>query len=232
MTRTTLAICLAIAVCCAQTTVGLASPASAEKERSTANLVDVRGHVWVNGEETIAGQTIFSGSEMQSDRNSGAVVSLGARGRAEVLPQSELKFDFGATTIAWTLARGGIRLAAPQGVTASVTTSECVVVSELKEVAVFTVKTGAHRTDISAQAGSVIIQTSDRTVRIGAGEQYTVGQGTPGASPAGNSLTEREKWGIALGIGGAVALILIIIAARDDDEVIFQSPTLDITPTR
>lgn len=215
MTRSAIAFCLAIAVWCSYSSVGLSAHASG----SALYLgdADVRGRVLVNSEEARSGQTVFPGSEITTERESRLVVSLGAQGRAEVLPQSNFKLDFGANGISGALASGSVRLSAPHGVGASVTTGECVVASVPEEDAVFTVRTDARQTHVAAHAGSVTLRTGSEVVRIAAGEEYTVGQATGGAH-AGNSLTNREKAAIAFSIGGAFALILIVLAATDDDD--------------
>ena len=228
--RRLLALGLAAAVWHAGSAAAFAAPGPARLK--PAGDVSAFGRVLVDGAETLSGATFFSGSEVLTGDSARAVLGLGPEGRAELLPQSSLKLGFGDGQVAGALGTGGVRLSKPDGVSASVTTPDGIIVADSEEAAVFTVRHEAGRTTVEAEAGRLTFSAEGKVFRLEAGERYATGrQGQPQAS---NGLTSRQKTVIALGVGGLIALLAIALTGGDEEEppedvpcVITLSPTND-----
>lgn len=211
--RRSLSLCLAAAVLHVYSFIALAAPA--EKGAGATGVLSTVGRVLLDGNETITGMTLFPGSELRTAEDSRAVISLGSRGRAELMAQSGLKLDFGGDTLRGSLDSGGVRVSKPAEVSATVETAAGSVAADPRGPAVFSVRYEGGRVSVEAHAGSVTFRGAGEPVRVEEGTRYTAGQGAPAAS---NSLSNEEKTALWLGIGGAVALIIIILATRDDED--------------
>ncbi len=228
--RRCLAFVLAAAVCHAYSISALAAPVRLKP----AGDVSVAGPVFVNGESAQSGATFFSGGEVQTGEAARAVLGLGAEGRAELMPRSSMKLDFGDGHVAAALGSGGVRLSKPKGVSATVATPDGSASAGPEESAVFLLKFEEGRTTVEAESGRVLFRNGARAVEVGAGGRYTNGQEKPEAS---NSLTGRQKAAIAFGVGGFIALLAVLLSGDDEDElpedvpcVIILSPTDGIPP--
>lgn len=210
--RRLLALGLAAALLHAYTPAAFAAPDAARLK--SAGDVSAVGRVLVDGAETLSGATFFSGSEVLTGESARAVLSLGAEGRAELLPQSSLRLGFGEGRVAGTLGAGGVRLSKPGGVSASVTTPDGIIVAGGEGPAVFTVRHEEGRTTVEAEAGRVTFSGGGKVLRVAAGERYTAGQTQPSAA---NGLTSRQKVAIALGVGGLIALLAIALTGDDEE---------------
>jgi hypothetical protein len=229
--RRCLAFVLAAAVCQAYSISALAAPGPVRLK--PAGDVSVAGPVFVNGESAQSGATFFSGGEVQTGEAARAVLGLGAEGRAELMPRSSMKLDFGGGHVAAALGSGGVRLSKPKGVSATVATPDGSASAGPEESAVFLLKFEEGRTTVEAESGRVTFRDGEKSVEVGAGGRYTNGQGQPGAS---HGLTGRQKAAIVFGVGGFIALLAVLLSGDDEDEVpeepciIILSPT-DGTPT-
>ncbi|HYY94529.1 MAG TPA: hypothetical protein VE713_08425, partial [Pyrinomonadaceae bacterium] len=67
----------------------LSAAPAAERPRPVGDLFTL-GHVLLDGSDAASGTSFFSGSEIRTDEGARADLSLGASGRAELLPQSTL----------------------------------------------------------------------------------------------------------------------------------------------
>jgi hypothetical protein len=194
-----------------------------------AGDVSVAGPVFVNGEAAQSGATFFSGGEVQTGEGARAVLSLGAEGRAELMPRSSLKLDFGDGHVAAALGSGGVRLSKPKGVSATVATPDGSASAGPEESAVFLLKLEEGRATVEAESGRVTFRSGEKAVEVGAGGRYTSGQEKPGAS---HSLTGRQKAAIAFGVGGFVALLAVLLSGEDGDELPEEEPCIIIlSPT-
>lgn len=210
--RRLLSLGLAAAVWHACSTAAFAAPGPARL--GPAGDVSAAGPVLIDGEETLSGSTFFSGSEVTTGESARAVLSLGAEGRAELMPRSSLRLGFGGGRVAGTLGAGGVRLSKPEGVAASVTTPDGIIVAGGEESAVFTVRHEAGRTTVEAEAGGVTFSGGGKVFAVAAGERYEAGQTRPSAS---NGLTSRQKVAIALGVGGLIALLAIALTGGEEE---------------
>ncbi len=180
------------------------------------------GHVLLDGMEAVSGVSFFSGSEVRTDKDASAVLSLGALGSAALQPQSALRVGTGDEDVSATLGEGGVRLSKPDGVATIVNTVGGFVAADREGEAVFTVKYEAGRTTVETQTGKVRLRLGEKEVVVGAGERYAEGGA---AKDDDDGMSDRKKAGIILAIGGGIAVLLIILAANGDDEQLVVSPS-------
>lgn len=222
--RRLLALGLSAAVWHACSAAAFAAPDAARLK--AAGDVSAVGPVFIDGAETMSGSTFFSGSEVLTGESGRAVLSLGAEGRAELLPRSSLKLGFGGGRVAGTLGGGVVRFSKPEGVSASVTTLDGTVAAAPEESAVFTVRHEAGGTTVEAETGRVTFGGGDKVVAVAAGERYTTGP--QGQQSASNGLSNRQKAVIALGVGGIITLLVIAFTAGEDEEPPEEEPCIII----
>ncbi len=191
-----------------------------------AGEVFAAGPVLIDGAETLSGATFFSGSEVRTGESARAVLSLGTEGRVELMPQSSIQLGFGGGQVASTLGAGGVRLSKPTGVSASIITRDGTVAAGPEESAVFLVKFDEGRTTVEAETGRVTFRFEGKTVEVATGERYTVGQEQPGKA---DGLTGRQKAVIALGVGGFIALLAILLSGEEEIESPEEVPCEPIT---
>jgi ferric-dicitrate binding protein FerR (iron transport regulator) len=199
------------------TLLNLSSPATLASPAEAVGEVVIAAALNVGGSPAVSGQTFFSGETFTAGPNSLAALSLGNKARLELSGSTVLKIDFDEAGLAGSLDAGGARLFVPEGVASSVNTAEASVRSDGGEPAVFGVKVSAEGTTVSVEAGRVELLAGGVARTVGAGEVFTAtGGGVP--QPGGaNNLSERQKVGIVLGIGAALAAIIIAITGRGDD---------------
>lgn len=203
-----------------------AAPA-AERPRPVGDLFTL-GHVLLDGSDAESGTSFFSGSEIRTGEGARADLSLGASGRAELLPQSTLLLDFGEGVMSGALGAGGVRVSKPAGVTATFKAGDGSALAGPGGVAVFTVRYEGGRTTVETQTGEVRLRLKEREVSVAAGERFTAGQNAPSAS---NNLSGKKKAGIFLALGGALALLIILLTNNHNDNLpVITVPPICISP--
>ena len=128
--------------------------------------------VVVNGHKAVSGTTLLSGSEIQSPDKVGATIDLGALGRLDIAPKTDLMLTFHATSVSVQLRSGYVVLTTNKGVCGTVNT---------KDGQVF-------KTDCS-KTSSVIAKTSgtagpEAAASVGAGGGINGAAGVAGAAAA------------------------------------------------
>lgn len=139
---------LAIVVFSINSMVVLAAPTKIAGEILVA---DRGADVTVNGEVAQSGRAIFSGSTIDTPKDSGAIVSLGTLGRLELAPSTSITLSFDENGILGTLAAGKIT-----------------VLSSSKEISINGVKYNAGQTIDSDAAQTDNTQTSPSSSSAGA----------------------------------------------------------------
>jgi hypothetical protein len=174
----------------------------------------------VDGSPAVAGQSLFPGSTFEADDGSRPALGLDNLARLELSGGASLGLDFSASGVAGSLGAGGARVYAPRGVAASLTTADASVASDAGAgPALFSVLVSEAGTTLSVQAGRVEMSAGGRTLAAEAGQTLSAAHGSaPAPAPRqGNSLSGRKKAGLVLGIAGALAAVLVIIAGLDDE---------------
>jgi hypothetical protein len=97
------------------------SPAARAQEERMGLLI-VTGKVRLNGQPAATGEIVSSGSNVETAKASGAVVSLGKLGRIEALPETRMKLRYDDTSISILIDTGSVRVQTGPGVAATITT--------------------------------------------------------------------------------------------------------------
>jgi len=170
----------------------LALPATDVEEK--LGQLTVTGVVTVNGKPAATGDIVAPGSEVQTAKESSAVVNLGKLGRVEALPSTTLKlrYDEKPTThtlasIAILLGGGRVKVSGGEGMIVNVESGLTATrPSSRKEQSVFTVDRTCGNTLVSVEKGKVELRAGYTTKEIAAGSQDSAGQAIPGCTVARN----------------------------------------------
>ena len=155
-----------------------------------AGMLTVKGRVEVDGKSAATGDIIASGSEVQTAKESSAVVRLGKLGRVDASPSTTMKLQYDETTtthtpasIAILLGDGRIRVSAEGSfnVEAGMTSTRPSVRTQANE---FTVDTTCGITLVSVTKGKVELHEGNSFKVIAAGGQDSAGQAKPGCTPS------------------------------------------------
>lgn len=157
-------------------------------------LLTVTGMVKVNGTPAITGDIVAPGSEVQTDKGSSAVVSLGRLGTVEAMSSSTVKLRYddkstshNSASIAILLGEGGVTVSAGEGIDFFVESGMTSTRPSTRTGQnVFTVDATCGNTLISVVKGKVELHAVNGVKTIAAGSQDSVGQATPGCTPARN----------------------------------------------
>jgi len=139
----------------------LAAGGGAKLPRPVGDLFTF-GRVLLDGAEAASGASFFSGSEIRTGEGARADLSLGASGRAEVLPQSAFALEFGEGFVTGALGAGGVRVSKPAGVAATFKTGDGSALASAGRPAVFTLRYEGGRTSVETQAGEVRLRLDRR----------------------------------------------------------------------
>lgn len=82
------------------------------------------GKVVVNGSPVLSGTTILSGAQLQTPATAGATVNLGAAGKLDIAPQSNLTLFFDQNSVTVNIMSGDALLMTGEGVKGSLTTPD------------------------------------------------------------------------------------------------------------
>lgn len=205
----------------------LAAAADTKRPRPVGDLF-TSGRVLLDGADAASGASFFSGSEISTGEGARAELSLGASGRAELLPQSALVLEFGEGFMTGALGAGGVRVSKPAGVAATFKTGDGSALALAGRPAVFTLRYEGGRVSVETQAGEVRLRLKEREVVVAAGERFTAGQDAPSAA---SNLSGKKKTGMLLVVGGALALLLVLLTGNDNNNLpLFVSPPICISP--
>jgi hypothetical protein len=155
-------------------------------------LLTVTGMVKVNGTPASTGDIVAPGSEIQTDRGSSAVVSVGKLGSVEALPSSTVKLRYdnistshNSASIAILLGDGGVTVSAGEGIDFFVESGQTSIrPSSRTGQNVFTVDATCGNTLISVAEGNVELHAVNGVKKIAAGGEDSAGQAKPGCAPA------------------------------------------------
>ena len=182
--------------------------------RAYAGELTVVGEVLVDGSPAASGQTVFPGSAINALEKSRSLVNLGPLGRLELSPRTSLSLDFGGAGTACALEGGRVRVYAPAASPTSVQTAEAAVSSAAGSSAVFSVESDAGVTSVAVQSGRAQVRAGGNVRLLKAGETFTT---APKAEPRKDDDDNRK--GLYVLIAGAVAVVLIVLAARGSNDV-------------
>jgi hypothetical protein len=211
--RKSLASFLAVAVLSVYSMFVLATPGYAAP---MAGELSAFGAVTVNGQKAASGTTVFSDSMIVTATDANAMVNLGKAGRVEVLPGSTIKLSFSENSLSGQLEAGQVRVSAPAGVAASVTTKDGVVTSASGRANVFTVDMTSGKLNAVATTGAVTANG-----KVMAAKDDDDDDGLSGGALAA----------LVLAAGGAIAAI-IIAGRSENNDLNFGGTVVVVSPTK
>jgi ferric-dicitrate binding protein FerR (iron transport regulator) len=226
--RKPIAACVAVAILSVYSMVVLASPAA----KAPSGELSVSGTVTVNGENALAGGTVFSDSSITTAEKSAATVNLSKLGRVELAPSSGLKISFTENSIMGLLENGSAQVSTLAGVSVNFTTKDGVVSVDGSQPTSFTVNVAKGITSLTTHSGVAQLRVDGAVKQIAAGETATAGTPNPQDTPGedDDDLSTGETFAlVALGAG---AIAAIIYAAMHGNDVEFGGNAVVISPSR
>ena len=198
--------------------------------------VIVAAGLTLDGSPAAKGQTVFPGTTVGASEQSRPALALGNLARLEFAGGTSLKLDFSTSSVGGSLEAGGTRVYAPRGVAASLTTADALVVSDLEAgPALFSVRVSEEGTTLSVQTGLVEMRAGGRALTAAAGQTLRAAHGSAPepASPQGHNLSSKKKTGLFVGIGAALAAIILVVTGREDkeEELDFGGCVITLSPT-
>jgi hypothetical protein len=108
--RKALSMCLSVAVLATYSMVALAGPGKAAGELAVSgkNVNGEAPFVFINGEVSRSGRSVFSGSTITTSESTTAVVNLSKLGRIELAPNTALNLTFDEKGISGALTSGTV----------------------------------------------------------------------------------------------------------------------------
>ncbi|MEP6912215.1 MAG: hypothetical protein ABI923_05650 [bacterium] len=213
--RRAVAIWLATAMLNLCTTAAFASP-RLDSPLATG-MTTVKGVVTIDGSPAISGQTIFSGSSIVTAERSESTLYFGNLTRLNLYDESKLTLEFSNSTLSGSLEKGSVRGFVPGSVRVDIVTADASISTDPRQPSAFSVQVESHNTTISVETGRVEIRTGNSLRSVMAGESFSTGNGAPLLpGPQQNSNNRRMLW-LFLGIGAAVAVLVVAITGRDNE---------------
>ena len=185
------------------------STAFAQVTPKQVGFLSARGAVSLNGMGAASGATVFSGSQIKTDTNGSAIISLGKLGQVDLGADSELTLTLDAGAIGGHLRAGRATISAPVGIAVNVTTADGIAVADGKQASVLTVDVTNGNTRVASARSEAKVTVGDKVEMVAAGQEVSVG--TP-QQQSGQQNKNKKKGG-AVGFGGLspVALFTLIV---------------------
>ncbi len=143
--------------------------------------ITVTGQVTVNGQSVVSNSTVVSGSSITTGAGSGATVSLGSKGKIELLSDTTVTLKFTDNSIVAMLSTGKIRVLNSAGIGATVTTNKATVVADTGQANSFTVDVGCSddikcsQTFVETASGLVTLRSANTVKQVAAGTDAASG---------------------------------------------------------
>lgn len=210
--RQVIAILVAAAILSLYASAGSAAP----KLISTPAIGTVRaiGVVQINGSPVISGQTLFSGSSIRTSTESDSTLNLDNLARLGIEAETSLTLESSKLGLSASIDEGAVCALVPGGVQAGIITADASITTDASQPAAFTLQVDSCSTTVSVQTGQVKIRSANYERSLLAGETLSTGdaQLPPGTR---NNLSNGKKVGLVIGIGGAIAILLIALTRQE-----------------
>jgi ferric-dicitrate binding protein FerR (iron transport regulator) len=209
------ALCLAFAVLHLPAAPCIGAGASEAGRMKLMGELTVFGLAKVDGELAISGQTLFSGSKIETALDADIYINLGGRGRFSLLENSSLSLSFDESVLLCSLDAGSTRVSVPEGIKVKVKTKDALVFSDSAQAAVFSVGFWNDELVVAVSRGHVELRTKERTRQVSAG-QFAFVEDNAQVQPSGRKKLNRRKLAaILLPIGGALTVLAFVFARGD-----------------
>jgi len=200
--------------------------------------ITVVGSVTVNGERAVSSSTVLTDSQITTGANSTATINLGARGKMELFPNTEITLKYTGDSMVAMLNAGKIRVMNAAGIGATVTTRTATAVADTGRANSFVVWLGCEGdkdcqdTFVETFAGIVSLQSladNQSVKQIPAGTKAAAGSGCSEACKIASPVLPVA---LSPGIGsGLLAVIFGGIGAAVIAAVLVGGNNPDTTPT-
>lgn len=179
--------------------------------------ITVTGVVQINGLPVISGQTILSGSSIRTSTGAEATLELGNLARLKLEAETSLTLESSKLSLSASVDSGVVRALVPGGIRADIRTADASIRTDGSQFAVFSVLADSRNTTLSVQTGRLEIRSGNKVRSVSSGESFSTG-GAPLPPGPQQNLSQRKKIGLFLGIGGAVAILLIALTGKEKGE--------------
>ena len=210
--RQAIALLIAATILNTYATANLAAPKLNSK--TSIGTITINGVVKINGSPVMSGQTLFSGSHIRIGPESESTLELGNLARLKLEAETSLTLESSELGLSASLDNGTLRGLMPAGIRGGITTSDASIKTDAGQPAAFTVRVDSCSTTLTVQAGQVKIRSANYERSLLAGETLSTGEAQ---LPSGthNNLSNGKKVGLAIGIGGAIAILLIALTREE-----------------
>lgn len=181
-------------------------------------IMSVAGTVTIDGVRGTSGQTIFPGSQVATSEGSESIIHLGKFTRLRLLAETDFTLDFSGESISSSLGKGAVRAFIPAGIPVSIKTAEGELRTDPSQPSEFIVQVEGENTKVSVKTGRVELRTETDIQAVSAGEVFTTATGSQTEPEEEEGLTDRQKVGIFAAIGGAAAILIIVLRGREKEE--------------
>ena len=190
-------------------------------------FINLEGFATINGLRAVRGQTLLPGGKLSTEKKSELVANLDNGARLKLEPETNLVLWFSKSTVSGSI-EGTMQGSVPAGITAQFETSDATVLNDSTERAEFTITTAECSTKLFVRAGRVSVRNSGKTATLNAGESLTTENANQSAS---QFLSKKKKWGLLIGIGTAVAIILAASTGGNDTTPVANNPGCVVAPS-
>jgi hypothetical protein len=190
-------------------------------------FINLEGFATINGLRAVQGQTLFPGGKVSTERKSELIANLDNGARLKLEAETNLLVWFSKSTVSGSI-EGTMQGSIPAGITARFETADATVSNDPTERAEFTVTTAECSTKLFVRAGRVTVRNNGKTATLNAGESMTTDISN---QPANQFLGKKKKWGLLIGIGAAVAIILAATTGGNDTTPEANNPGCVVAPS-
>lgn len=213
----------AMALLIAMSMLGAATPASSSPttdSRLVQGIVSFTGHVMVNEQSAISGQTLFRQSQIVTGAESESLIMLRNLTRLHLSAQTDVTIDSDEKRMTGALRGGQLIGIVPKGVLLDFSTADSVIRTTLStEPLVFTIDASeCDGTTITVSASEIEVRTSGQTRLVKAGESFSTLAPSSGPQATQHFLSKKKKLGLLFGIGSAIAVLLAVALGKNDKD--------------
>src|SRR5206468_2453102 len=143
-----------------------------------------------------------------------SALELGNLVRLKLEAETSLMLESSDLGLSASLDNGSVRALVPGGIRGSITTPDASITTDGSQPAAFTLRVDSCSTTLSVQAGQVKMRSANYERSLRVGETLSTGAAQ---LPSGtqNNLSKGKKIGLGIGIGGAIAILLIALTREE-----------------
>ncbi|HEV7744062.1 MAG TPA: FecR domain-containing protein [Pyrinomonadaceae bacterium] len=202
--------------------------ANSPNRAESLGTIQVSGGVTVNDVPATSGLTLTSGSYIVTSGGSSSILELGNLTRFLLSEQTELALDFSAESISGTLQTGGLHIFVPASRVFTINTPTGVIAADGSEMVAVKIQLTAGETRISVEQGRVELRSGNSKRWVLAGETLSNTESRSTLPIPQQNLSQGKRIGILAGIGGGLAILLLVLSG--DRELDFGGCVITLSP--